>query len=826
MADSLHANSHGPVGAIAKKGSSSEPSRPVWIRLLAALVCLICAGCGLALALQYPIGPPLVAAAVFIAVAAGTILWPGAWILALPAVLALAGFAPWTGWLTFEELDMLVLAIATGGYARRALERAGAMRQGDEHDDAPIALSSRLLVVMFALSIAVALVRGVSDAGGFEFGWFQGYFGPMNSVRLAKSFFFALLLFPLWRDAHRADPIKASRCWSIGLCLGLAGVSVAALWERLAFTQLLDFSTDYRTTALFWEMHVGGAALDGFLALTVPFAVRELQTSIRGWRWVVSLATLILASYACLTTFSRGVFLAIPAGLLVMGVLALRQRALLASAEGLSVRRWLGWAAVFVVGYTGAAFWMFPVAGYRGLLAVCGAFVLLMRLGAGPMEKDMPPEWRTAAIAAALCGLVLLIGWILPRGAYVAYTLAFAFTAATTYEPRTRWMAFAGYVAVVLGLGLVCLHWGGESALVRALPVMVVLLLVALAVGSSRSGRPERAWPASLRWQAVVVGCMVAASGVIGVMIGGAYMTDRMSTAEGDLQTRVDHWSEGLSAMHSPAQWAFGVGLGRYPATYFLLHGNTDAPGDYALRGTADEPALALSAGRQMLGWGELLRVSQRVRVPRQPVQVQLKVRASRETGLHFELCEKHLLYNGGCLIKEVAVPPTGANWQTISTPLDGAAVTGGHPFAPRMLSFSISNRKEATLLEVRDVQLIEAGGDDLLVNGDFSHGMAHWFFSSDRSHLPWHLKNVFVHVLFDQGVFGLCVFVLMLLGGLWRLSLGSARAHPLAPAIAGSLVGFVVVGLFDSLVDVPRDAFVFYFLLLQALTLHGLRRT
>jgi hypothetical protein len=54
----------------------------------------------------------------------------------------------------------------------------------------------------------------------------------------------------------------------------------------------------------------------------------------------------------------------------------------------------------------------------------------------------------------------------------------------------------------------------------------------------------------------------------------------------------------------------------------------------------------------------------------------------------------------------------------------------------------------------------------------------------------------------------------------------GSARAHPLAPEIVGTLAGFVVVGLFDSLVDVPRDAFVFYFLLLQALTLHGLRRT
>ena len=825
MADSLHANSRGPVGAIATRGSSSEPSRPVSIRLLAALVCLLCAGCGLALALQYPIGPPLIAAAVFTAVATGTILWPGAWILALPAVLALAGFAPWTGWLTFEELDMLVLAIATGGYARRALERVGAPRQGDEHDDAPIALSSRLLVVLFALSIAVALVRGVSDAGGFEFGWFQGYFGPMNSVRLAKSFFFALLLFPLWRDAHGADPLKASRYWSAGLCLGLAGVSLAALWERLAFTRLLDFTTDYRTTALFWEMHVGGAALDGFLALTVPFAVRELQTAGRGWRWIVALATLVVASYACLTTFSRGVFLAIPVGLVVMGWLALRQRAA-STAAGPSARGWAGWAAVFAIGYAGAAFWLFPVAGYRGLLAVLGAFVLLLRLGASPADLEPAPEWRTAALAAALSVVVLFMAWAVPRGAYLAYALTFAFTAAASYTPRTRWMAFAGYAAVLFSLGLVGWHWGGEPALIRALPVMAVLLLVALALASARAGRPDRAWPSSRRWQAAVVACMVATSGGVGVMLGGAYMTDRMSTAEGDMQTRLDHWSEGLSVLHSPEQWAFGVGLGRYPAAYFLLHGNTDAPGDYALRGTPAEPALALSAGRHMLGWGELLRVSQRVRVPRQPVQAELMVHADRPTGLHLELCEKHLLYNGACLLKDVEVPATGATWQAIRTPLDGAAVSGGHPFAPRMLSFSISNKSQATLLEVRDVRLIEAGGDDLLVNGDFAHGMAHWFFSSDRNHLPWHLKNVFVHVLFDQGLFGLGVFVLMLVGGLWRLGFGSARAHPLAPAIAGSLAGFVVVGLFDSLVDVPRDAFVFYFLLLQALTLHGLRRT
>jgi hypothetical protein len=814
MADSLDATARRPGAAVAARGSL-EPSRPLAVRLLAAALCLLCAAGGLALALHYPIGPPLAAAAVFAAVAIWAVLWPQAWILVLPAMLPLAGFAPWTGWLTFEELDLLVLAIAAGGHARRALERFG-----PAHPQAPAAMAARLLVALFALSILVAMGRGFADAGGFEFGWFQGYQGPMNSVRLAKSFLLVLLLFPLWRDAHAADPAKAARWWSAGLCLGLAGASLAALWERLAFTRLLDFSTDYRTTAMFWEMHVGGAAFDGFLALTVPFAVRELQTAARLWHRIAALAILVVASYACLTTFSRGVFLAIPVGLAAMGWLALRQRP--AAAE--SVRGWIAWAAVFALAYAAAASWLFPVAGYRGMLALLGACALLMRLVAG--EPEPLRAWRTFALAAALSGLVLLVAWALPRGPYVAYALAFAFAAVAGWRPRMRWMAYAGFPAVVLALGLVCLHWGGERAMLRAAPVMAVLLLAALALAGARASGAGRAWPASPRWQAAVVACMVATSGAIGVMVGGAYMTDRMSTTEGDLQTRLAHWSEGLSVLHSPLQWALGVGLGRYPATYELLHGGSDAPGDYAWRGSPQGASLALAAGRHMLGWGELLRVSQRVRVPRQPVQAKLEVRAGHPTGLHLELCEKHLLYNGACLIKEVDLPATGAHWQTIEAPLEGTGVSGGPPFAPRLLSFSVSNKAQGTLLEVRDLRLIDAGGSDLLVNGDFSRGMARWFFSSDRNHLPWHLKNVFVHVLFDQGLFGLGVFVLMLAAGLWRLAFGSAHGHPLAPAIAGAIVGFVMVGLFDSLLDVPRDAFVFYFLLLQALTLHGLRRT
>jgi hypothetical protein len=92
------------------------------------------------------------------------------------------------------------------------------------------------------------------------------------------------------------------------------------VWERLAFTGLANFSSDYRATGLFWEMHVGGAALDAVLALSVPFAVAALVTARVPWRWAV--AALAAGAGACtrhLVTFSRIVYLAVPLGVLVLG---------------------------------------------------------------------------------------------------------------------------------------------------------------------------------------------------------------------------------------------------------------------------------------------------------------------------------------------------------------------------------------------------------------------------------------------------------------------------------------------------------------------------
>ncbi len=72
---------------------------------------------------HYPIAPAFVVAA-FLTWSAISYRWPFSWLIVIPALLPIVGFATWTGWFTFEELDLLVLGAAAGGYLRLAWARA------------------------------------------------------------------------------------------------------------------------------------------------------------------------------------------------------------------------------------------------------------------------------------------------------------------------------------------------------------------------------------------------------------------------------------------------------------------------------------------------------------------------------------------------------------------------------------------------------------------------------------------------------------------------------------------------------------------------------
>ena len=263
-----------------------------------------------------------------------------------------------------------------------------------------------------------------------------------------------------------------------------------------------------------------------------------------------------------------------------------------------------------------------------------------------------------------------------------------------------------------------------------------------------------------------------------------------------------------------------GKGLGRFPANHFLAGDPSQHPGDYRWATEGDNGFVTLTGGLHTNGWGELFRVSQRVSPPGRSAVVTARVRADQDVRLHFEVCEKHLLYNQACLYAQAPVKGMKGQWQDLRLELKGETVERGPWYAPKLIVFSMAIESRGVLAQLDNLTLTGADGQQLLANGDFSGGMARWFFSSDRHHMPWHMKSMYLNVLFDQGITGLALWGSLVAGAVWRTTVGSARKHPLAPALAASLVGFGVVGLFDSLLDVPRVAWLFYLLLLIALTL------
>ena len=373
-------------------------------------------GVGAVLALHHPVAPAAVLATFVVCCA--VVAWrPGIWLFIVPAALPLLNFAPWTGWLVFEEFDLLVLGVAAGAYARNAWSRQAArMEPCPTPRDRAVFVA---LAGLFAATGGVALVRGMSAAGGDPFGWFQGYSDPLNSWRIFKSLFFAALVWPLLRREIQAGAASAVRRLGSGMLVGLAVVTLAVVWERTAYTGVWDFSSPYRTTALFWEMHVGGAAIDGYLALATPFVAWALWTSRSPLRWAVAAALALLTGYACLTTFSRGVYIAVAGSLVLLGLLLARRRA-----DGnlrASALRAL-WVGALLLGMATCLALAFDAWGYAGagLLALGVGFVFLAamwRMRRIPWIS--PTRWRPAATLALALALALEVVAVLGLGTYM-----------------------------------------------------------------------------------------------------------------------------------------------------------------------------------------------------------------------------------------------------------------------------------------------------------------------------------------------------------------------------------------------------------------------
>ena len=613
------------------------------IRLAAAVTASGALAAGVVLALHHPSEPRILLGAFALWVLAAT-RWPGAWLFILPACLPASNFAPWTGWLAFEEFDLVVLGALAAGFAS-FVPRPPAASVGRS------ASWPWLVVVSLCLaSTSLAIARGFTAYGDAPTGWFDGYDGPLNALRDGKSLLYALLLVPLMRRALHRSPCNAMRRIAAGMLVGTAIVVAATIDERLTYVGLFDFAHAYRTTALFWEMHVGGAAIDGYLALAWPFVAWAVLGSHSRWRWVSAAAGILLVEYACLTTFSRGLYLAIGGGLVVLLIGGARLRGL----------------------------------------------------------PTLPP-WRRRA------DLVLAVALM------------------------------AQLVAVL----------GAES-----------------------------------------------------------FMRARLTDSEGDLAKRLRHWSQGIAILRSPADWWLGKGSGRFPLEYVRSASDDEFPGSAVVVSDGAAAYLQLSGPGRAEALAGRYAITQQVARESIAYHVAFDVHVVRPVRLGVSVCSMRLLYEGTCQRAIVEVHPDVVPWQRLTLPLTGPMLSGGVGSA-RTAVFSI------TVLDIdarADLDNISLGaGLNMLRNADFSAGLAHWFPVAKDYFVPWHIDNFYLELLIERGVFGLASVALLLASALVTLRSAALRGTTAAPYLMASLVGALLVGTVSSLLDMPRVAFLLFFLALMS---------
>lgn len=771
----------------------------------------------------YPLDKVLLAGA--LAAYALILCWrPTLWLLLVPALLPVLDLAPWTGWFFFEEIDLLLLVTAGIGYWRLGTrERTGLLP--------PFAL---FCLVLLAAAYGIGTMVGLGHPPALDANAFSSYYSGFNSLRVAKGFFWMLVLLPLLLRSAGPDCIDLRRYFVPGMLLGLAGVCAAAVWERAVFPGLLNFASDYRITAPFSAMHTGGAALDGYLVLALPFVAAWLVGERSRLRLLAAVILLLAGVFVGLATFSRGVYLAY--GFMALLFLALAS-AHGARSGGVSGRRIAVVAGLLaIIAY--ALVRVFATGGYRGLgtgIALLGAAFLL----AGWRSRPGHPIAMAVAAVVLGGGSVFVTAFFgsgaiidIFKGGYLLFGLSAALFVAGAVaamaglgrlRPAATSLAGAAIAWMAVNTVLVVQAWGGDAAI----PDIAVVIGIGLVLFAVNCLPQEPVW----RVDGASVRFLAACSIVLGLVIplaGSYYAADRFSTVRADLTVRFDHWHEALAMMTPDLSTSlFGVGLGRYPETYLWKNTFGEVPSTYSYEHEKGNGFLRLAAPRRREGFTEVIRMLQRIDVaPNTPYVVSMDVRYSATgAGVSVAVCERLLLYAQNCIELHLPAPVADGQWHHVELPL-GSGILGAGSFpmrAPTQIQMSLWG--QGALVDIDNVSVLERqSATELVRNGSFSAGNDHWFFSSDHYHLPWHIKNFVLNVFFELGWFGAIALGLLMLHAVTGLVRTAMAGQLMSGVYLASLSGFMLVGLFDSLLDVPRLA-VLFFLVLVASTLQPVKR-
>lgn len=744
--------------------------------------------------------------------------YPQLWLFALPTLIPALDLAPWTGWFFFEEIDLLLLITVSFGY----------WRLGNDKPHANLPSFAVLCATFLSLAYLIGTYRGLIPFSTPDVNTFNSYLSSYNSLRLSKAWIWMLLLLPLLTRSAGADLVNLRRRLIFGMLTGLILVSSAVIWERLTFPGFLNFSSDYRTTAPFSAMHTGGAALDGFLALSFPLSVVLLLRSKHPIATLTGLFILALGGYAGLTTFSRGLYFAYAFSVLIIMLFLIKCRIHILKNE-------FGWrsvctAVLLCTTIIYVLIQMFLVAGYRGFVA---AIILLF---AAWMASTSLMSWRAVPVNAFVgVAIEVLLFCLLtfysnatsgifkpPYFLFSLSILAFGVTLTSWHAPLLLGDRISPSLIVLIFMSInmiwIAYHWGGAKTIGPAIGICVLAALLVCIHACTRDtfqqeNRIRTVFPAAL----AIIALMT-------IPIVFSYSaSERFSRIDEDFRYRARHWEQVLDMMNGDYETRIaGVGLGKFPKTYFLHNALHEFPPTMRYMEEIGNRYMRLTGPSYSSGIGELLRLLQRISL-RENRSYIFAMDIRNVTGktpfkLGVALCERLLLYHKNCVSIPLSSIPHDSFWHHFEVTLHSGKLgtTTWNWRAPIQLEVAIEGSDAS--LDFDNISLRDQGNNrELISNGSFTDTNDYWFFSSDHHHLPWHVKNMSLNIYFELGLAGIVALYSLLWYSLVRLFLSARNGQIESIALLSALCGFLMVGLTDSLLDVPRIGLLFFLILLSS---------
>lgn len=382
-------------------------------------------------------------------------------------------------------------------------------------------------------------------------------------------------------------------------------------------------------------------------------------------------------------------------------------------------------------------------------------------------------------------------------GAFIECWLAAAGAFALAWGLRTRELGLRVAAALLLAgtayAMVVTYSRNGYAAL--AAVVLVVLLSTALARRRGRGARLSILLPGAL-----LVAVMVAAALPA---LTGPFARERLAASAPDLARRQAHWQDGLQLRDASLITALlGLGVGRYPQAHYWRSREPLRAATYGLGRDAQGPYLRL-------GTGATLYIEQIVTADPGPGPLTLRLRlrsvpaAADPPTLQVALCEKWTLTSRSCFAAEAKAQTAAPGWQTATVLLSLPESPPAEQRLPAPLKLSLLT-PALSAVDVADVRLTGAGGEALLTNGDFASGLDRWFLATDFG-APWQLDSLPLTVLVEQGWLGMLAWAAVLAAALASAARLAWQGRAEVPAAPAALVGFLVCGSLNTLIDAPR---------------------